>query len=100
MSDIVGYVYGATVFTGGLVGYLKAGSTSSLLAGLIFGALAALGAYQVSQDSKNVTLALVVSLLLLVVMGTRFYKGRKWMPAGLVSLLSLLMVIRYASRLI
>lgn len=35
-----------------------AGSTSSLLAGLIFGALAALGAYQVSQDSKNVTLAL------------------------------------------
>ncbi|KAG0942418.1 hypothetical protein G6F61_005015 [Rhizopus arrhizus] len=77
-----------------------AGSTSSLLAGLIFGALAALGAYQVSQDSKNVTLALVVSLLLLVVMGTRFYKGRKWMPAGLVSLLSLLMVIRYASRLI
>ncbi|CEG82636.1 hypothetical protein RMATCC62417_16682 [Rhizopus microsporus] len=98
MTDIIGYAYGATVFAGGLVGYLKAGSTASLLAGAVFGALAALGAYQVSQDPKNVTLALIVSLLLFIVMGSRFYKGRKFMPAGLVTLLSILMVIRYASK--
>lgn len=59
----------------------------SLLAGVVFGSLAGLGAYQVSNDPKNVTLPLIVSLLLLIVMGSRFYRGRKFMPAGLVSLL-------------
>jgi uncharacterized membrane protein (UPF0136 family) len=59
----------------------------SLLAGSIFGALAALGAYQVSGDPNNVTLALIVSFTLLFVMGSRFYRGRKFMPAGLVTLL-------------
>ncbi|CAO0792914.1 unnamed protein product [Mucor circinelloides] len=75
-------------------------STASLLAGSLFGALACLGAYQVSNDPKNVTLALIVSLLLLYVMGGRFYRGRKFMPAGLVTLLSLIMVIRYTMPLI
>ncbi|KAL9554549.1 hypothetical protein PS6_003350 [Mucor atramentarius] len=92
MTDIAGYAYGLTVFAGGLIGYIKAGS--------LFGALACLGAYQVSNDPKNVTLALIVSLLLLYVMGGRFYRGRKFMPAGLVTLLSLIMVIRYTMRLI
>ncbi|KAK4520785.1 tyrosine protein phosphatase 1 [Mucor velutinosus] len=100
MTDIAGYAYGLTVFAGGLIGYIKAQSAMSLLAGTLFGALAALGAYQVSNDPKNVTLALVVSLLLLYVMGNRFYRGRKFMPAGLVSLLSLIMAIRYAMRLL
>lgn len=59
----------------------------SLLAGSIFGALAALAAYQVSGDLNNVTLALIVSFTLMVVMGSRFYRGRKFMPAGLVTLL-------------
>lgn len=92
----------------------------SLLAGSLFGALACLGAFQASNDPQNVTLALIVSLLLLYVMGGRFYRGRKFMPAGLVTLLrysiiiifgnnktytnnidySLIMVIRYAMRLL
>lgn len=108
MTDIAGYAYGLTVFAGGLVGYIKgkswavalgengasnvdpmpaAQSTMSLLAGSLFGALACLGAFQASNDPKNVTLALIVSLLLLYVMGGRFYRGRKFMPAGLVTLL-------------
>ncbi|CAO3699663.1 unnamed protein product [Rhizopus stolonifer] len=100
MTDVLGYSYSAIVFAGGLVGFLKAGSLPSLLAGSIFGILAAFGAYQVSQDPKNVTLALVVSFILLLVMGKRFYNGRKFMPAGLVSILSILMVLRYATRLL
>lgn len=54
----------------------------SILAGAIFGFLAAYGAY---LDNK--VLALVTSGLLLLVMGPRFYRGRKFMPAGLVTLL-------------
>ncbi|KAI9254827.1 transmembrane protein 14C [Sporodiniella umbellata] len=100
MSDVLGYSYGAIVFAGGLIGFFKAGSVPSLAAGALFGGLASLGAYQVSQDAQNVALGLGVSLVLLVVMGARFYRGRKVMPAGLVSLLSLLMVIRYTARLL
>lgn len=65
-----------------LIRYIAAGSTMSLLAGAIFGFLAAYGAY---LDTK--ILALINSLLLLSVMGPRFYRGRKFMPAGLVTLL-------------
>lgn len=54
----------------------------SLLAGTIFGFLAAYGA-----SLENKSLALIVSALLLGVMGPRFYRGRKIMPAGLVTLL-------------
>lgn len=62
--------------------FFLAGSTMSILAGAIFGFLAAYGAY---LDNK--VLALITSGLLLSVMGPRFYRGRKFMPAGLVSLL-------------
>ncbi|KAI8389337.1 transmembrane protein 14C [Blakeslea trispora] len=99
MTDTLGYAYGATVMAGGVVGYVKAGSTASLVAGVVSGGLAILGANQVSRDPRNVLLSFVISLVLLFVMGSRFYRGRKFMPAGLVSLLSLLMVIRYGSRL-
>ncbi|CEP16866.1 hypothetical protein [Parasitella parasitica] len=92
MTDIVGYAYGLTVLAGGLVGFIKAGS--------LFGVLACLGAYQVSNNPRNATLSLIVSIVLLCVMGGRFYRGRKFMPAGLVTILSLIMVLRYAIRLI
>lgn len=95
MTDILGYSYGAIVFTGGAIGFFKAGSKMSLLAGTIFGFLAAYGA-----SLENKSLALIVSALLLGVMGPRFYRGRKIMPAGLVTLLSIIMVIRYALTLI
>ncbi|KAI7901626.1 transmembrane protein 14C-like protein [Cokeromyces recurvatus] len=99
MTDVLGYSYSLTVFIGGLIGYIKAGSTMSLLAGTIFGSLSALGARQVSSDSKNVMLAFMVSFFLFFIMGLRFYRGRKWMPAGLVTLLSFIMLARYGARL-
>ncbi|GAA5802882.1 transmembrane protein 14C-like protein [Helicostylum pulchrum] len=95
MTDVIGYCYGLIVLSGGAIGYLKAGSIMSLLAGAIFGFLAAYGAY---LDSK--VLALVTSLLLLSVMGPKFYRGRKFMPAGLVTILSIIMAIRYGMTLV
>ncbi|OZJ04681.1 hypothetical protein BZG36_02544 [Bifiguratus adelaidae] len=98
--DTVGYAYALTVFVGGLIGYIKAGSVPSLVSGSVFAVLAGLGARNVSRDGRNVLLALVVSLILCLVMGLRFSKSGKFMPAGLVSLLSLIMSARYASRLL
>ncbi|KAJ7407083.1 Transmembrane protein 14C [Pitangus sulphuratus] len=56
--DWLGFGYAALVAAGGVVGYAKAGSVPSLAAGLLFGGLAGLGAYQQSKDPKNVWLSL------------------------------------------
>ncbi|KAL0089275.1 transmembrane protein 14C-like protein [Phycomyces blakesleeanus] len=100
MTDIYGYCYSTLIVLGGFMGYMKAGSQMSLLAGIIFGAAAGVGAYKASQEPGSVIIGLGVSLVLLLVMGLRFSKSGKFMPAGLVTLLSVLMVIRYGSRLI
>ncbi|CAO3652924.1 unnamed protein product [Cunninghamella blakesleeana] len=100
MTDILGYAYSLVIFAGGVVGYIKAGSVASIAASTAFGGLSAYGASLVSRDPRNVGLSFVVSLLLLIVMGIRFSKSGKFMPAGLVSLLSLIMVARYGYRFV
>uniref|UniRef100_A0AAY5L1P2 Transmembrane protein 14C n=1 Tax=Esox lucius TaxID=8010 RepID=A0AAY5L1P2_ESOLU len=71
---------------------LVPGSVPSLAAGLLFGGLAGVGAYQISQDPQNIWVSLVTSGALAGVMGKRFYSSRKVMPAGLMAALSILMV--------
>ncbi|XP_020497319.1 transmembrane protein 14C isoform X1 [Labrus bergylta] len=90
--DWVGYGYAALIASGGAIGYVKAGSVPSLAAGLLFGGLAGLGAYQISNDPKNIWVSLATSGALTGVMGKRFYGSRKFMPAGLMAGASLLMV--------
>ncbi|EGW05077.1 Transmembrane protein 14C [Cricetulus griseus] len=57
----LGFGYAALVATGGIIGYAKAGSVPSLAAGLFFGSLAGYGAYQLSQDPRNVWVFLEVT---------------------------------------
>ncbi|XP_056155319.1 transmembrane protein 14C isoform X2 [Lampris incognitus] len=90
--DWVGYGYAALVASGGVVGYVKAGSVPSLAAGLLFGGLAGFGAYQISNDPTNIWVSFATSGALAGIMGKRFYGSRKFMPAGLVAGASLLML--------
>ncbi|KAM7370050.1 hypothetical protein PAMP_011335 [Pampus punctatissimus] len=90
--DWVGYGYAALVASGGVMGYVKAGSVPSLAAGLLFGGIAGFGAYQISNDPNNVWVSLGASGTLAGIMGKRFYGSRKFMPAGLMAGASLLMV--------
>lgn len=76
------------------MGYKRKGSVMSLVAGLVFGGLSAYGAYNVSGDPKDIKVLLFSSGLLSVVMGMRYKKSGKLLPAGLMSGLSLLMVFR------
>jgi len=99
-ADVLGYAYAAVVTLGGVIGYFKAGSEASLISGIVFGGLMALAVSRTSFNSRDVISALVVCSTLLVVMGWRFAQSGKFMPAGLVSLLSLGMVIRYGMRLL
>ncbi|XP_053268896.1 transmembrane protein 14C isoform X1 [Pleuronectes platessa] len=90
--DWVGYGYAALIASGGVIGYVKAGSVPSLAAGLLFGGLSGFGAYQISNDPKNIWVSLATSGALTGVMGKRFYGSRKFMPAGLMAAASLVMV--------
>ncbi|XP_041823836.1 transmembrane protein 14C isoform X2 [Melanotaenia boesemani] len=90
--DWLGYGYATLIASGGVVGYAKAGSVPSLAAGLLFGGLAGFGAYQISNDPNNVWVSLGTSAALTGIMGKRFYGSRKFMPAGLMAGVSLLMV--------
>ncbi|CAG8518557.1 14252_t:CDS:2 [Racocetra persica] len=87
MTDYPGYIYATTIALGGVFGYVKAGSIPSLFFGLTFGGLAAYAANRTSVNPKNAILAFVVSSVLFIVMGVRFYKSGKFMPAGFVSTL-------------
>lgn len=88
-------VYGILVAVGGVMGYVRAGSMASLLAGVgaglvLAGSAAAMmkGAYQAGWWA-----ALVVALLLLGRFGSvALSKGFKLMPGGMMIILSLLAI--------
>ncbi|XP_038593573.1 transmembrane protein 14A [Micropterus salmoides] len=92
--DWIGFSYAATLVFGGFMGYKRKGSVMSLMAGLVFGGLSAYGAYSISNDPKDIKVLLLASGVLSVVMGMRYKKSGKIIPAGIMSGLSLLMVFR------
>jgi len=94
--DVVSAAYAALVATGGVIGYLKAGSIPSLAAGLSFGSVLGIGAYLTSVNPDNYYLTFGTSAVLGSLMGYRFVNSGKFMPAGLIAILSLGMVIRYS----
>ena len=53
--DYLGYMFGAVVAAGGAMGYVKKRSVPSLVAGLAFGGLVAIGASHVSIASPSLT---------------------------------------------
>ncbi|XP_019947453.1 transmembrane protein 14A [Paralichthys olivaceus] len=92
--DWIGFSYAAAIALGGFMGYKRKGSVMSLMAGLVFGGLAAYGAYNISNEPKDIKVSLIASGTLAVVMGMRYKKSGKLLPAGIMSGLSLLMVFR------
>lgn len=70
------------------------GSLPSLGAGLAFGAVLGGGAYLNSQHPPKPMLQLCTSLLLSGVMGLRWYKSGKMMPAGLICTISICAALR------
>ncbi|XP_070810984.1 transmembrane protein 14A isoform X1 [Pituophis catenifer annectens] len=98
--DWIGFGYGLVVALGGIVGYIRKGSKISLVAGLLFGLLACYGAYWVTHDPKDVKISLLTAFTLTTIMGVRFKRTKKLIPAGIIAGLSLVMVVRLVFRLI
>ncbi|XP_029451592.1 transmembrane protein 14A [Rhinatrema bivittatum] len=92
--DWIGFSYAATLALGGVLGYTRKGSIVSLIAGLFFGALAGYGAYCVTCDPRDVKISLYAAFILATVMGIRYRRSRKLMPAGMIAFLSVVMILR------
>jgi uncharacterized membrane protein (UPF0136 family) len=89
-------IYAVLLGVGGIVGFVKAGSRSSLIAGSI-SALVALGALALSLADKNqnmgIALGLILSISLFILFAYRYaVKTRKFMPSGMLAVVSLIVL--------
>jgi uncharacterized membrane protein (UPF0136 family) len=87
-------VFGLLTIVGGVMGYLKAGSTASLIAGSIFGILLLVAAFLLPNNlAIGLALAAVVSVALAGRFIPAFMKTGQVMPAGLMAVLSVIGII-------
>ena len=87
-------VFGLFTIVGGLMGYIKAGSTASLIAGSVSGILLLVAAFLLPNYLVvGLALAAVVSIALAARFVPAFLNTGKVMPAGIISVLSVIGVI-------
>lgn len=82
-------VYAALMLVGGLVGYARAGSRPSLISGSL-GAALLVGAWYVGRSdlALGAWIGAGVTALLIVAFAVRLGKTRKFMPSGMLLVLS------------
>ncbi|MCC5650989.1 hypothetical protein LC609_14320 [Nostoc sp. XA013] len=91
LSIIAAFAYGILAIAGGIIGYIQAKSKVSLISGSISGLLLILAAYfQLQGQTWGAILAVLVTAVLVVVFAVRLAKTRKFMPAGLMTILGIL----------
>jgi uncharacterized membrane protein (UPF0136 family) len=77
------------VAVGGIMGFLKAQSKASLISGVISGALLGVAYYVAGRNAmQGMVMGAVICILLCIVFGIRLKKTGKFMPAGLLLILS------------
>ena len=90
MANTVLWIYIVLLVIGGLIGYFKAGSKPSLIASVSFAAALSLCAHgRVFQPHAADVLVDVLLAALLVVFALRLSKTKKFMPSGLMLVLTL-----------
>jgi uncharacterized membrane protein (UPF0136 family) len=88
-AQIVVWVYIVLLVAGGLVGFLKAGSKASIVASSIFAAVLALFALNVIPFSY----VWIILLVLVLFFAKRFWSGRKFMPGGMMLILTIVTLV-------
>ena len=87
-------VFGLLTIVGGVIGYVKAASTASIIAGSIAGILLLIAAWLLPGNfALGLALAAVVSIALAGRFIPAFIKTGHLMPAGLMSVLSVIGII-------
>ena len=94
-------VYGVFTLTGGVIGFLKAGSAASLLAGGTSGIVLLVCAYAAARGARA---ALLVSLAVALILGVRFlgtwFQHHRLMPDLIMIILSAVTLISVLAVLI
>jgi uncharacterized membrane protein (UPF0136 family) len=95
------YVFGALTIAGGVVGFVKAKSKASLIAGSISGVLLLLSGYLVGTSGKpGLFLGLIVSGALAGRFVAVYLQSKKVMPAGVMAALGVIGVVLTAASLL
>src|SRR6266576_1722490 len=86
--------FGVLTIVGGMVGYVKAGSMASIIAGSITGRLLLVAAFLLPQHrAVGLATAFVISLLLAAQFVPKFIRTGRVMPAGMMSILSAIGIV-------
>lgn len=93
-------IYALLIFMGGIMGHIKAQSTVSLIMGVSFAIGLGLGAWLMFKSNKaGYFLSLLLTLTLGAFFAYRYSLTQSFMPAGLMCILSaLVLIILIASR--
>jgi uncharacterized membrane protein (UPF0136 family) len=91
-SDVLLYVYGMLLIFGGTMGYVKARSTPSLVAGVVCGLIAIFLGWRYTWHYAPYA-ALILALFLIFIMGRRYLRTRKAMPAMMIVVLSAIVAL-------
>ncbi len=87
-------VFGALTIVGGIIGYVKAGSLPSIIAGAITGVLLLVAGFLLPEHrAAGIATAFVVSFVLAAQFVPKFIRTGKMMPAGMMSILSVIGLI-------
>ncbi len=87
-------VFGVLTIVGGIIGYVSKGSVPSIVAGSVAGILLLVGALLLPNHvNAGLAIALIVSLLLAGQFVPKFIQTGKAMPAGMMSILSVIGII-------
>jgi len=87
-------IYALIIAAGGVMGYVSAKSTASLMSGLGSGALLLIAfALSFRNPKTGFALTALVALALGIFFLIRFLKTGKWMPAGVSVILSAIMLV-------
>lgn len=88
------FVFAALTIAGGIMGFVKAGSTASIVAGGISGALIIVAALLLKT---NVVAGLALGGILALALAGRFapafFSSGKFMPAGMMAILSAIALV-------
>jgi uncharacterized membrane protein (UPF0136 family) len=87
-------IFGALTIIGGVIGYVKAQSVPSIVAGAITGVLLLIAGLILPQNrSAGLATALIVSLLLAAQFVPKLIRTGKIIPAGVMSVLSVIGIV-------
>ena len=94
LTRIFYFVFAALTIAGGVMGYVKAGSMASVIAGGISGLLLIVAAVLLKSNvMAGLILGGIVSIALVGRFAPAFFSTGKFMPAGLMAILGAISVV-------